>query len=394
MHPRSMRPLRAAGALSLMLALAIRHPLEAGERASADDGGAIGLEALKGMSRAARSASDHREVIRAYLSSIGRILVLGRKDAAAATDLASASSRALKCPWAESRIEAYRALLRTSRNEIDEAARARSALLSDPRDLAARRTLARFRCLFLGEWEECMADLALGASALAQAAGRDLLCPTDPAEQRSLADVWAALAEAEKGIARRNLWERAAAWYAKARDGASGSEREAIEKLLAKAPATYLADEDEVEAWVGWDRFRKDGTCDGSQGVLVNGARSRKALFLHPPTNGFSRALYRLGKRYRSLQAHVAIADIAGTRFRSRLCFQVWGDGRLLWASKDVVGPGRSQACSVDVTGIDALELRVECKGDYTWASAAWLDPRVESNGSPGPAGREARVRR
>ena len=31
----------------------------------------------------------------------------------------------------------------------------------------------------------------------------------------------------------------------------------------------------------------------------------------------------------------------------------------------------------VDVTGVDVLELRVECPGDYTNAQAVWVEPRV-----------------
>ena len=45
------------------------------------------------------------------------------------------------------------------------------------------------------------------------------------------------------------------------------------------------------------------------QGVVVNGKRYAKGLWLHPPSLGTSHVQYQLGKQYREFGATVAISD-------------------------------------------------------------------------------------
>jgi hypothetical protein len=71
----------------------------------------------------------------------------------------------------------------------------------------------------------------------------------------------------------------------------------------------------------------------------------------------------------------VAINDSAGRRSATPLVFEVFGDGRRLWASSLVQKTGRVQECKVDVLGVETLELRVDCRRSNERAHAVWVDP-------------------
>ena len=68
---------------------------------------------------------------------------------------------------------------------------------------------------------------------------------------------------------------------------------------------------------------------------------------------------------------------IRQARSRRRSLFQVLGDGKNLWKSKPVSASGNVQECEVDITGVDVLELRVDCAGPNTNVKAVWVEARV-----------------
>jgi hypothetical protein len=53
------------------------------------------------------------------------------------------------------------------------------------------------------------------------------------------------------------------------------------------------------------------------------------------------------------------------------------GDGKLLWKSNTVVKSGVSQSFNIDITGVQTLELFVDCPGPANWAHAVWVEPQV-----------------
>lgn len=146
--------------------------------------------------------------------------------------------------------------------------------------------------------------------------------------------------------------------------------------VLALRPAAppavvYLADLQEAELRVLLpDHFEK--------GAAVAGSASPRSLALHPPTNGHSAVFYRLDRQFRRFDSAVGIRD-GSKRIRTQapLTFSVLGDGQLLWTSRPFYEAGDTQECSVDVEGVEVLELRCHCPSWRVYAWMAWVDPRV-----------------
>jgi hypothetical protein len=111
--------------------------------------------------------------------------------------------------------------------------------------------------------------------------------------------------------------------------------------------------------------------------IRVNGVNYPKGLGMHPPARTFTRVCYALGKRAKSLQGAVGIAeDEPITPGPTR--FVVLGDGKLRWRSDSIRAQKVKQDFQVDVSDIEVLELRTYVEqGSNNGAHAAWLDPFV-----------------
>jgi serine/threonine-protein kinase len=146
----------------------------------------------------------------------------------------------------------------------------------------------------------------------------------------------------------------------------------------AQAPKpVYLSDLNETDVLVGHGQFGKNGDLGyGMRQIQVNGAPAPRGLSLHPPSFGSSRVSYPLDKRYAVFRTTAAINDTSpGTV--TPLTFMVLGDGKLLWKSKPLQRRGDAQECSVPVTGVERLQLMVQCPGPHGWAFAVWVDPHL-----------------
>jgi serine/threonine protein kinase len=159
----------------------------------------------------------------------------------------------------------------------------------------------------------------------------------------------------------------------------------------------YLSDMEEFEVQVidgppGVPRFAKKGNLGFGGGeayhygrISVNGQASPNGLSMNPYENASGSVKYRLGKTAHAFLALVALDDSAGGAglppgvgpIPTPLTFKVLGDGELLWQSQPVNIRGTVQECSVNVTGVDVLELRIDCPGSGANAYAVWLEPRV-----------------
>lgn len=139
----------------------------------------------------------------------------------------------------------------------------------------------------------------------------------------------------------------------------------------------YLSDMAEYDVNVYNDRFAKKGalgySAAGYSRIRVNNQDSPNGISMHGPAT----AKYKLGKVGHSFIASIALNDSVGGEIPSPVTFHVVGDGKLLWKSKPVYGARQVQECVADVTGIDVLELRVECPGGNINAQAVWLDPHI-----------------
>lgn len=118
--------------------------------------------------------------------------------------------------------------------------------------------------------------------------------------------------------------------------------------------------------------------------LMFEGEHSEHGIYLHARPSGEAAMTYRLGKRFESFQSDVLIPDMFPhqTEPRTPLVFKVVGDGRTIWQSRPLGRKGEHQPCSVDVTGIDELSLRVDCPGPENWGLAAWVEPRLSVSAS------------
>lgn len=144
-----------------------------------------------------------------------------------------------------------------------------------------------------------------------------------------------------------------------------------------RRPREYLSDLQEFDVKADIWGFARNGNV-GVVGhrIKVNGVPSPKGLGMFPPANSYSAVKYRLGRRAALFKAVAAISDEV-ERQDSAPVFEVLGDGRRLWQSAPVRRPRQPQECSIDVTGVDVLELRVHCDGSNFGVHAVWVEPRV-----------------
>jgi hypothetical protein len=148
--------------------------------------------------------------------------------------------------------------------------------------------------------------------------------------------------------------------------------------LFARGPRVYLSDLDEIDVKAGPWPFSKSGVIGpGNNPIAVNGVASPKGLGLHPPdAPDYAAVRYRLGKQAAVFKAAVALNDTAQF-VRSQAVFEVYGDAKRLWASAPAGKDTKPQECSVAVSGVDMLELRVTSAGSHFGLHAVWLEPRL-----------------
>jgi hypothetical protein len=125
--------------------------------------------------------------------------------------------------------------------------------------------------------------------------------------------------------------------------------------------------------------FSKDGLPKGPKTpVKVKDMAYHKALYMHPVNGEFARTCYALGKKAKSLQGKVALNDTLLKGKECAVSFMILGDDKVLWKSEPFTKTGILQEFSIDVSGVDVLELRVVPAEWTAWGSdAVWLDPSV-----------------
>lgn len=151
----------------------------------------------------------------------------------------------------------------------------------------------------------------------------------------------------------------------------------------AEPAQVYLSDllEQDVSVVANW-KFGKKGQTgapagDKNEKILVAGFESPNGLGLHPPSNGKSHVAYPLDKKYRTFATRVGLNDSSANKAASPVIFKVLGDGKLLWQSKSIQKLNNYDGCNLNVSGIEKLELEVECRGDASRCHAVWIEPVV-----------------
>jgi hypothetical protein len=236
----------------------------------------------------------------------------------------------------------------------------------------------------LGDWDNGLSFLARGGALAARIAKLEKAEPRSPEDRLALAEAWwnlAAVPENPDDPAPRDqreaARERAFFWYEQALPGLKGVARVEVENRIGERSPRYLSDLQELEARVGHGEFGKGGKVGSGAGdITVNGLASPHGLYLHGTQQGDSFVRYRLGGRYKKLEALVALNDSAD-RPHTAVTFIVEGDGKVLWKSAPIKQARRPQALTVDIAGVAELKLLVRCPGHYHMTHAVWLEPAV-----------------
>jgi len=111
--------------------------------------------------------------------------------------------------------------------------------------------------------------------------------------------------------------------------------------------------------------------------VVLNGRESLQSLATHPTQGGVAHLRYDLNGRYRTLSASATLNDTA-KKTNSFLVFTVKGDGRTLWESKPIKSPADAQPFTIDVSGVQRLDLEIQCNGSNYGAHAVWAQPALQ----------------
>jgi hypothetical protein len=102
-----------------------------------------------------------------------------------------------------------------------------------PADPGANLAVGRYFCFYQVQWDRGLPFLARGSdTSLATLAGRDLAKPSATQEQSDIAEAWWKLAETQNNLVKINQATRAAFWYRKALETASGLSRTVLQKRL------------------------------------------------------------------------------------------------------------------------------------------------------------------
>jgi serine/threonine-protein kinase len=129
--------------------------------------------------------------------------------------------------------------------------------------------------------------------------------------------------------------------------------------------------------WTGYQGLGKGSVTADNRDlkIAVNGAKYPLGLGMHPYSNNSAQVKFLLrGLKARSFKASVALNDTVETG-ESPLTFVALGDGKPLWTSNAVQKRHITQECSINVSRIDVLELRVYCPGPLGGAHGVWIDP-------------------
>jgi hypothetical protein len=165
--------------------------------------------------------------------------------------------------------------------------------------------------------------------------------------------------------------------------GSSDPSNVASATTQAVSSTTYLSDLVWTSSTNGWGPVERDmsvgGQGAGDGGVLtLNGVTYAKGL----GTNSISDIVYNLAGQYGTFQSDIGVDDhqtVNGT-----VDFQVFADGKLIFDSGIMTPASATQSISVDVTGVQQLQLHVGDGGDgnaYDWGD--WAGARLLAGNGP-----------
>lgn len=265
------------------------------------------------------------------------------------------------------------------RAEYEKAKAATATLATNPKDEKANAVYGRFLALHKNDWERALPLLLAGNDEkLKNLAVREAKKPTEAAEQVELGEAWMELAAGQPEPDKSAMAMRGYHWLRLARPQVGGLKKAKLDNLMKAASRQYLIDLNEFDVKAGQWNFGKGVLCGGDDvPIRINEKQSLFGLGMLPPSNGMFSVKYRLAKAAKTFAASVALNDTVSKEAGTAVTFMLFADGKQIWASKPVKHPRQSQPCFVSVSGVEVLELRVNCPGDHFFEHAVWIDPYI-----------------
>jgi hypothetical protein len=353
------------------------------------DGWDLKAKSLIQLSHQAKTPQLRKEIAMQALTLTDNALAADHYDAAVEmAAVASTMSESVGEPLLRDQAHEARARTQRMQNIAQEYKAAKEKLAAHPDDAEANLAVGRFLCFQKDDWKAGVAYLARGNDESLKALARlESAAPTTPPDQAKLADAWWAAAEKigdKNNPVVKPMFARAKYWYHEAIPGLTGlalvsaqnrSSDAAVESGGGKM--VYLDDLPEQELSVADNEFGKHGetgyTDVDQKEIRLRSTPAKHALSFHPPDGGTSKVSYLVDKKFRSFVAIVGLND--GSKPASPVTFEVRGDGRLLWLSHPIHGPGESQECNVTVSNAKVLQLLVHCTGKSDGCRTVWINP-------------------
>jgi len=113
--------------------------------------------------------------------------------------------------------------------------------------------------------------------------------------------------------------------------------------------------------------------------LSLAGQPTPHGIFMHPGglDEPISSRTYNLDKKFAGFHARVGLNE-SSQHSESPVIFQVFGDGKLLWQSNEVLDNRNAQDCHVDIKGVGLLKLQTNTNGEPRGAHAVWFEPFVD----------------
>jgi Protein kinase domain/NPCBM/NEW2 domain len=112
--------------------------------------------------------------------------------------------------------------------------------------------------------------------------------------------------------------------------------------------------------------------------ITVKGERCPNGISMHPNSRDYATIVFRLDGKGQRFLSRVGI-DESSKRASGPGFFSVYGDDRLLWTSPDIRNVADTHLCDIDISGVNALELRTTARTLHTGLHLVWLDARVRA---------------
>lgn len=294
-----------------------------------------------------------------------------------AADLATKSGSKHLLYRAKSRKDDVQALTK----EFKSISKSLKKLESAADDPDSNRKVGLFVAALHGDWKRGAEMLGkAGDPLLNKISTGELADPQSAAEQTTLAAAWKEVSDNEPPAFKLRMQKRAYYWDQRAYRAAEGAAKQRLSDVLDDYPFRYLSDMDELDVGAGILPFSKYGTI-GRAGVeptpiSLDGFRYELGLGMHPA--GGSKPFtvkFKLNGKYKTFQTGCGLND-SSDGYGSELNFSVFGDGRLIWKSSPVKTKNDAEFVTVNVKGIQTLELRTD-SGSSRNAHAVWFDPYV-----------------